>query len=214
MIDRCVAHTIVLIALAFTGCAGGGRPVPSAGRPADCSRAERFTATRHASGGEVRPADPMLARLEPLVGTWRGDTRGEPGTGKVERTYRFSLRGRYLEVENRSVYPPTEGKPAGEVHEDVGFYSHDKARKTLVMRQFHVEGFVSHYVLARSDGGTFVFLSETIENVPAGFRARETLRLVGQDRLEESFELAPPGQEFSVYSTSSMTRAETDALAR
>ena len=149
----------------------------------------------------------MLARLQPLVGTWVGDTSGEPGKGKVERTYRFALRGRFLEARNRTAYPPTERKPEGEVHEDLAFYSHDKGRKTIVLRQFHVEGFVSQYVLDHSDGGAFVFVSESIENIPPGFRARETLRLVGADRLEETFELAPPGKDCSVYSTSIMTRS-------
>lgn len=83
--------------------------------------------------------------MKALVGTWRGDARGEPGAGKVERAYRFALGGRYLEVHNRSVYPPSNAKPTGEIHEDVGFYSHDAARKALVLRQFHIEGFVSQY---------------------------------------------------------------------
>lgn len=51
-----------------------------------------------------------------------------------------------------------------------------------------------------------MFTSESVENVPSGFRARETLRLMGPDRLEETFELAPPGKDFSIYSSSSLTR--------
>lgn len=144
--------------------------------------------------------------MKALVGTWRGDASGEPGAGKVERTYRFAIGGRYLEVHNRSVYSPSNAKPAGEIHEDVGFYSHDTARKALVLRQFHIEGFVSQYVLESADAQTFVFVSESIENIPSGFRARETLRLTGPDRVEETFELAPPGKEFAVYSSSSLVR--------
>jgi hypothetical protein len=41
--------------------------------------------------------------------------------------------------------------------------------------------------------------TEAIENVPAGYRARETCRFAVPDRFEESFELARPGKEFEVY---------------
>jgi hypothetical protein len=44
-----------------------------------------------------------------------------------------------------------------------------------VFRQFHVEGFVNQYALdTSSTADRLVFLSEAIENIPAGFRARET----------------------------------------
>lgn len=34
----------------------------------------------------------------------------------------------------------------GEIHEHLSFISYDKARKLLVLRQFHVEGFVNQFV--------------------------------------------------------------------
>jgi hypothetical protein len=48
-----------------------------------------------------------------------------------------------------------------------------------VLRQFHVEGFVNQYVL--EPGSTperLVFTTEAIENIPAGWRARETIRVL------------------------------------
>jgi hypothetical protein len=62
------------------------------------------------------------------------------------------------------------------IHEDIGFLSHDKSVQKLVLRQFHVEGFVNQYVVDRmsDDGRTIVFVSTAIENIPAGWRARET----------------------------------------
>ena len=54
--------------------------------------------------------------------------------------------------------------------------SFDSVRKRIVFRQFHVEGFVNQYALdATSLPDRLVFVSETIENIPAGFRARETM---------------------------------------
>jgi hypothetical protein len=201
------AATIVAMAALSVGCGGAQESSPAA-QPSVQRSAPRPAAEGCGSGGETGPADAELGRLAGLVGTWRGDTRGEPGAGTVERTYCFALGGRYLQAFNRSVYPPTAKKPAGETHEDIGFYSHDKARKTLVLRQFHIEGFVSQYTLESADPGAFVFVSEAIENIPSGFRARETLRLIAPGQLEETFELAPPGDDFSLYSRSSLARVE------
>ena len=52
--------------------------------------------------------------------------------------------------------------------------SYDKAAKKLVLRQFHVEGFVNHYVLesVSEDGRTIVFVTAAIENIAPGFRGR------------------------------------------
>jgi len=80
--------------------------------------------------------------------------------------------------------------------------SFDRTRKTFVLRQFHTEGFVNQYVMANTsaDGKTIVFTSESIENIPAGYRARETYKLLGPDEFTEVFEIAAPGKEFEVYS--------------
>ena len=52
-----------------------------------------------------------------------------------------------------------------------------------------------------------MFVSESIENVPAGFRARETYVFSGPDQFEEIFEIAEPGKDFEIYSRSRLTRA-------
>jgi hypothetical protein len=56
------------------------------------------------------------------------------------------------------------------------------------------------------DGKTLVFTSETLENLPAGYRARETYRIVNSDEFVEVFELAAPGKEFAVYSENHFKR--------
>ena len=143
-----------------------------------------------------------------FIGNWEGIGKGEPGESKVERSYEFVLEGQFILAKNKSFYPPQEKNPQGEVHTDWGLFSYDMGRKKFVLRQFHVEGFVNQYVLdsISSDGKTLIFATEAIENIPAGWKAKETYKLTGNDEFTEIFELAAPGKEFSVYSESYLKR--------
>lgn len=160
--------------------------------------------TSHAQ--QAPPADPF-ARVSFLIGRWQGTSEGQPGKGTVRREYTRALNDRFIRVTNRSEYPAQEQNPKGEIHHDEGFISLDRARKKLVLRQFHVEGFVNQYV--EDDGATatrIVFTTEAIENIPAGWQARETYVVHGPDEIEEIFELAEAGKTFEVYSRSRLTR--------
>lgn len=143
-----------------------------------------------------------------FVGNWEGTGKGQPGVSKMQREYKFVLNGKFLQAQNRSVYEAQAKNPKGEIHEDWGLLSFDKSRKQFVLRQFHVEGFVNQYVMtsASADGKTFVFTTESIENIPAGWRARETYRIISADEFVEVFELAAPGKDFELYSESRHTR--------
>jgi hypothetical protein len=143
-----------------------------------------------------------------LVGRWEGTGRGQPGVSKTEREYKFVLNGKFLHVQNRSVYEPQAKNPKGEVHEDWGMLSFDKGRKKFVLRQFHVEGFVNQYVQTSvaPDDKSFAFTTEQIENIPAGWRARETYRIVSPDEFVEVFELEEPGKDFEIYTENRYTR--------
>jgi uncharacterized membrane protein len=162
----------------------------------------------HSLSAQTTEATQSLAVLDGLIGTWQGTAEGEPGRGTVEREYTRVLRSQFVRSENTSVYAPQEKNPKGEQHEDVGYFSFDRQRKQVILRQFHVEGFVNHYVLRIVTTSTLVFETEAIENIPAGFRARETYRLVGPDEFEETFELAEPGKPFAVYSRSKFRRVK------
>ncbi len=153
-------------------------------------------------GVAQKPAADTWKPLRYLVGSWEGTGNGQPGLSKVQREYRLVLNDKFLHVQNRSVYEPQPKNPKGEIHEDWGMISFDKTRKQFVFRQFHVEGFVNHYVNTSTgaDGKTIVFTSESIENIPAGFRARETYKIAGPDEFWEVFEIAEPGKEFEGYS--------------
>lgn len=151
------------------------------------------------------PLKPNLGRWEPFryfVGKWEGTGNGQPGVSKTQRKYRFVLNNKFLHVQNKSAYNPQPKNPKGEVHEDWGLMSFDKSRKKFVLRQFHVEGFVNQYVMSSSsaDGKTIVFITESIENIPSGFRARETYKILGPDEFVEVFEIAEPGKDFELYS--------------
>ncbi len=78
--------------------------------------------------------------------------------------------------------------------------SYDRSRKVHVLRQFHIEGFVNQYVAGSAHDGQLRFISESIENIPPGFRARETYRVLRRDEFIERFEIAEPGKDFEVYS--------------
>jgi len=145
-----------------------------------------------------------------LLGRWAGDSEGEPGLGKSVREYAFVLNGKFIEVRNQSTYPPQEKNPKGEVHEDRSLLSYDRGAKKLVLCMFTVEGFVNHYVLdsVSADGRTLVFTTVAIENIPAGFRARETYTRISDDEFTELFEIAEPGKEFGKYSGAHFKRAK------
>jgi hypothetical protein len=160
-----------------------------------------------AAQGQPSPSSDPLAPVARLVGRWTGTSEGQPGKGEVDRQYERVLGSRFLQVRNRSRYPPQERNPKGEIHEDMGFVSFDSGRKRLVFRQFHVEGFVNQYLLeTNSTPDRLVWVSESIENIPAGFRARETYVFSGPDRFDEIFEIAEPGKDFELYSRSRLTR--------
>jgi hypothetical protein len=157
-----------------------------------------MTTARAALAQEAEPAlSERLAPMARFLGTWRGEGDGQPGRSTVERTYSSVLGGRFIFVGNRSTYAPQEGNPNGEDHEDQGFYSFDRARNRAVLRQFLVEGFFAQYVAGSEvfDGAEVTFLSEAVENIPNGFRARETYRFSGLDASRKSSR--PPTRERS-----------------
>jgi hypothetical protein len=152
------------------------------------------------------PANPW-SPVEFLVGDWVGESDGQPGKGMVKRSYRFVLSGRFLHEQNVSVYPPQPKNEKGEVHEHWSFVSFDRARRRLVLRQFHQESFVNQYVTTQgAPPGTVAFESEALENAPPGWRARETYVVVSPDEFVETFELASESKPYEVYSKTRFKR--------
>lgn len=164
-------------------------------------------ASSRVAGAQAVASKKPLAALDFLIGRWEGSSAGQPGNAQVRREYTRVLGDRFIRVQNQSTYQPQEKNPKGEVHEDVGMFSFDAARQRLILRQFHIEGFVNQYVHDPAETGKVVFVSEALENIPAGWRARETYIAHGADEFEEIFELAGPGKDFELYSHARLTRS-------
>jgi len=154
--------------------------------------------------------DSVWLPLKFMIGKWKGTAEGQPGKGTYERSYEMVLNKKFIEVKNKSTYPPSKDNPTGEVHEDHGFISYDKGRKTFVLRQFHIEGFVNQFKneSISPDGKIIVFISESIENIPSGFRARETYQQITENEFIETFELAEPGKDFELYSKATLKKVK------
>jgi hypothetical protein len=152
--------------------------------------------------------DSIWFPFKSFIGTWKGEGVGESGKGKYERTYNWIFNGTFIEIKNKTTYPPSANNPKGEVHQDLGYLSYDEIRKTFVLRQFHIEGFVNQYCLdsISSDKKTITFKTEAIENIPKGWQAKERYRILNENSIEETFELAEPGKDFKVYSKVTLVR--------
>jgi len=152
---------------------------------------------------------PGLQSLNRFLGSWTGDGEGQPGISKVSRTYEATKGGRFIVAHNTSDYAPQPKNPKGEVHTDVSWLSYDRAAKAVMFRQFHpAEGFVNTFKALSADltGDVLVFTTVAIENIPAGYQARETYSFHGTDTFDERFEIAEPGKAFETYSLNRMRR--------
>lgn len=160
-------------------------------------------------GSAQDPASDPWQPIRFFAGEWKGTAEGEAGAGTVERAYGFILGARYLHERNVSTYPATGGGP-GEVHEHWSLFSYDRAKKALALRQFHEEGFVNRYVLLPDSAGTgrIVFESVEFENFDNRWKARETYEVISPDEFVETFELAPPGKPYGVYSRTHLHRVK------
>ena len=150
------------------------------------------------------PLQPLAFLDRPLGGNARGPPRRGASAARVRAHSELAVHsGREPER------LPAAGKNSkGDVHEDLGLFSFDSTRKRLVFRQFHKEGFVNQYVHDPAQTDKVVFTIEAIENIPVGWRARETYVVHGTDAFEEIFELAEPGKDFEVYSHARFKRAQ------
>ena len=146
--------------------------------------------------------------LKFFIGEWEGFGKGQPGNSTLARTYKFVLNGKYIQVVNKTTYVPQEKNPKGEIHEDLGIISYDRIRKHFIFRQFHVEGFVNQYLSGdiQENFKTIIFTTESIENIPDGWRARETYKIINDNEFSETFELAESGKEFEIYSENMFKR--------
>ena len=143
-----------------------------------------------------------LQKFDNLIGKWQGTGEGfSAAKSNLDAEYAWIMNKQYIQVKHRSVFEPTEKKPEGEIHEDVGIISFDKGRKVYVFRQYHIEGFYNEYVLneSLSNEKTIVFETEKIENFVPGGRARFTINVKSDSEIETLFDVGFPGKEMSCF---------------
>jgi hypothetical protein len=123
------------------------------------------------------------------------------------RSYEFILHDNFIQEMNTSTYPPQEQtRPVR--HITLALSRYDSTRKTLMLRQFHEEGFVNLYALNKTASGSklLVFESESFENFDNSWKAKENYEIISNQEFIETFELAPPGKAFEVYSRNHFKR--------
>ena len=152
--------------------------------------------------------DSLWAPMRYFVGSWSGTGEGEGGAAICERNYQWALNGNFIQVRSKSAYAPQEKNPQGEIHEELGYINFNSVEKRFMLREFHVEGYVNEYKLESisDDGKIFTFVSFEIENIPAGWKAREIYEILNDDEYIETFELAAPGKDFVLYTKATMKR--------
>jgi hypothetical protein len=158
--------------------------------------------------GQERQKQYAFKPLKFFVGSWEGKGEGRSGVSKLEREYKFVLQDNFLEAKGKSIYEKEGDNRKEKVHEDWGLFSYDNDRGKIVFRQFHTEGFVNLYVQdsLSTNGKTFVFVTEAVENFAPGWITRLTCRISNDDEFIETFEIAPPNQPFELYSTNHFKR--------
>lgn len=144
--------------------------------------------------------------LRLLEGDWEGAIDGKLGTGRALRRYEFIMEGQYLMSSHNSVRLPQGQSPEGDQHAELGVFSFDSERETLVLREFMGEGVVVRSPCTVEDA-TVVCISESVESGP-GIRARLTLMIEDRYRFTEKYEIAwSKEHELEVYFNNQWTRA-------
>jgi len=139
-------------------------------------------------------------KLDFLLGEWTGSGSGFGNdSSTVESFFKPVMNDKFIEFKNESWFSSTSDNPEGEHHIDRGFISFDKARKLIVLRQFHIEGYINQYVLidSLSNDSMLIFESESIENFVPGGKARWTIKKISENQIETIFDVAFPDSDYS-----------------
>ena len=143
-----------------------------------------------------KPADPW-ARLNFLIGEWRGVGTGAPGEAEGGTSFAFNLDKKILVRNNWAKYPPKAGEKTGLSHDDLMIIYPAGDGSTFRAMYFDNEGHVIPYSLSFSQKPDAVVF-ET-DSAQPGPRFRMTYELRPDGTLANVFWIAPPGGEFKVY---------------
>jgi len=131
-----------------------------------------------------------------ITGEWVGEGSGKPGEGTGGFSLAAQLDGAVIVRHNRSDYPAANGKPAVH-HSDL--MVHYRRGSEIRADYWDSEGHtISYSVEASPDGNRITLVSDAVASAP---RFRFTYAKLSPDRMDVTFETAPPGKpdQFALY---------------
>ena len=143
-------------------------------------------------------SDETWKALDSLVGTWVGEGSGDPGQGTGGFSFAWDLQGKILVRKSYADYPATKDRPASS-HQDLMVVYQEPDTRLSKAVYLDNEGHVINYTVTLSpDAKSIVFLSELRPSTP---RYRLIYIMTGKDRVELTFEIAPPDKpdSFTTY---------------
>ncbi|HYQ58732.1 MAG TPA: hypothetical protein VEP89_15435 [Draconibacterium sp.] len=150
-----------------------------------------------------------LLRFESVIGHWEGTGEGFGNAkSKITADYSWLMNKQYIEVKHHSEFEPTEQNTEGEVHDDKGIISFESARKVVLFRQYHNEGYFTEYALndSISTPEQLIFETERIENFVPGGRARFTINILADNEIETVFDVGFPEREMACFGTNHLEK--------
>ncbi len=145
--------------------------------------------------------------LRPLLGRWEGAAVGKEDLSKVVEEYEFVLNDKFIRVVSHAKFESTEEGVEPEIHEDVGYFSFDPERESIVFRQFVTEGHVNTYVLASASADSLVLVTEHTEGA-GGYGVRLRYLFSGPGEYVEKLDLLPPGKDYFTCLSIRMRKVE------
>jgi len=145
-----------------------------------------------------RPASALSTAWAVLLGDWKGEGGGAPGTGAGGESFRYDLDTHVIIRRGTSDYPAANGRPATH-HEDLTVIYPAPSGDAASAVYFDNEGHVINYSASWwADGKTLVFVSTGDARAP---QYRLTYTMLSTQRMAITFEVAPPGGPFKTYVT-------------
>ncbi len=140
-----------------------------------------------------------------LRGDWVGTGTGRLGEGTGVFSFHPELDGRILVRKNRVEYPSRDGSGLAVVHEDLLIVYPGSSPSGFRAIYFDNEGHTIPYRVALSPAAPSVVFES--EGPPAGEpRFRLSYEVSAGGELAIIFSIAPPGQEFRVYTSGKARR--------
>jgi hypothetical protein len=146
-----------------------------------------------------------------ILGEWAGSGSGFGNEeSRIESSFTLVMNGNFIQVTNDSRFEPTAGNPEGEHHTDEGFISYDKDRDLILFRQYHIEGYVTSYLLvdSLSNDSQLIFLTESIENFVPGGSARWTINKISDNHIETVFDVSFPNRGYTCFGINQLFKKE------